>query len=119
MTAVYVTIYRKILLICPEHIYEQRTNLMGGGGGGGLIFKRKNTSICNLLNLFLFLFSRIKDVFQHFLCHARCTICSKLTKKTPYYLKLTKLKINTLLTLLWPLYLTLNTFHFLLQHFYC
>ena len=38
MTAVYVTIYRKILLICPEHIYRQRTNLMGlysGGWGRG------------------------------------------------------------------------------------
>ena len=103
----------KILLICPGHIYGQRTNLMGlyvgvegegrlgtyiweekhfnlqflkftllsffqykahvlafftfckmrniggrGSGGWELIFGRKNTSICNLLNLlFLFFFS--------------------------------------------------------------
>ena len=57
--------YRKILSIRPGRIYEQRTNLMGlysrglYTAGGGLILRRKNTSICNLLNLLLiFLFSR-------------------------------------------------------------
>ena len=77
-------------------IYVQRTDLMGLYSGGGLIFGRKNTSICNLLNLLFFLFSSIKHVFRHFSRRARCEICSKLTIMTPEYVKLTiKLKIKT------------------------
>ena len=63
-------------------------NCFGGGkgeGGGKLIFGRKNTSTCNLLN---FLFSNIKHVFRDFARRARCEICSKLTIKTPEYVKL-------------------------------
>ena len=108
-------IYRKIPLIRPGCIYGQRTNFdgpifVGGGGGliygrGRLIFGRKNTSICDLLNLLFFLFSSIKHVFRHFSRRARCEICSKLTIKTPEYVKLKiKLKIKTPLTSFWPLY---------------
>ena len=46
-----------------------------------LIFGWKNTSICNLSNLFLFFFffSIIKHLFQHFSRRARSEIFSKLT----------------------------------------
>ena len=108
-----ILIYCKILLIHPGRTYRQRTNLMslylGGliyGERGGLIFGRKNTSICNLLTYFSFFFFSLKH--QHFSPHARCEICSKLTIKTPGYVKLMiKLKIQTkeiLLTLFCSLY---------------
>ena len=65
-----------------------------------------NLQICNLLNLLFFLFFlSIKPVFRHFSRRARCEIRSKLTIKTPEYVKLTiKLEIKTLLLSLWPLY---------------
>ena len=81
-------IYRKIPLICPGRIYRQRTNLTGLFSGrrayirGGLIFGRKYTSICNLLNIIFFLSSSIKHVTRHFLRRARFEVCSKLTIKT-------------------------------------
>ena len=62
----YPLVYRKIPLIRPRHIYGQRTNSMGLYSGrrayirGGLIFGRKSTSICNLLNLLFFLFFQYK-----------------------------------------------------------
>ena len=75
------------------------------GKGGGLIFGKKNTSICNLLNLLFILFFSMKHVFRHFLGRARFEICLKLTIKTPEYVKLTiKLKIKTPLTSFWRLY---------------
>ena len=75
------------------------------GGGGELIFGRKDTSICNLLNLLFLLFPSIKHILWHFSCRAKCEICSKLTIKTPEYVKLTiKLKTKTSLMLFWPLY---------------
>ena len=47
--------YRKIPLIHPGRIYGQRTYLMGlHSGRRGLIFGRKNTSNCNLLNIIFF-----------------------------------------------------------------
>ena len=50
----------------------------------GLIFGRKNTSICNLLNLLLlFLFSSIKLIFWHISRRVRCEIMFQVTKKTP------------------------------------
>ena len=72
---------------------------------GGLIFGRKKISICNLLNLIIFLSSSIKHVFFDFSRRGRCETCSKLTIKIPEYLKLTiKLKIKTPLTSFWPLH---------------
>ena len=54
------------------------------GRGRGLIFGRKNTSICNLLNLLLlFLFSSIKLIFWHISRRVRCEIMFQVTKKTP------------------------------------
>ena len=55
--------YLKITSIHPVRISRQTTNLMGlclgVGEVEGFIFGKKNTSICNLLNLLLFsLFSR-------------------------------------------------------------
>ena len=96
----------------PWAYIQTKKNLMGlyseGGAyiqGGGLIFGGKNTSICNLLNFLFFLFSSIKHVFWHFERPARFEVCSKLTIKTPEYVKLTiKLKIKTPLTSFWPLY---------------
>ena len=77
--------YRKILLTRPGRVYGQRKSLMalysGWGrrcliyGGGGLIFGRKNASICNLLNLFFFLFSCTKHVFWHLSHRVICEIC--------------------------------------------
>ena len=76
-----------------------------GGGGGGIIFGRKNTSICNMLKLLFFLFSSIKHIFRRFSRRARCEIYSKLTVKTPEYVKLmVKSKIKTSLMSFWPLY---------------
>ena len=47
--------YRKIPLIHSGRIYGQRTYLMGlHSGRRGLIFGRKNTSNCNLLNIIFF-----------------------------------------------------------------
>ena len=58
-------IYRKNSLIHPGRIYGQRGNSMSLNSGWGgfyveeLIFGRKNTPTCNLLNLLLFfLFSK-------------------------------------------------------------
>ena len=104
----YIFKYRKTQLICPGRIYGQRTNLMGlysGGGGGGLIFRRKNASICNLLNLLLFfLFFSIKLVFRHISRRARSEICSELTIKTPEYVTLTKVNSKDTVTSFWSLH---------------
>ena len=52
--------------------------------GWGLLIGRKNTSICNLLNLLLsFLFSSVKLAFRNTSRRTRCELCSKLTTKTP------------------------------------
>ena len=73
--------------------------------GGGIIFGRKNTSIYNMLKLLFFLFSSIKHIFRRFSRRARCEIYSKLTVKTPEYVKLMiKSKIKTSLMSFWPLY---------------
>ena len=80
-------ICRKIPLIHPGRIYGQRANLMGlySGRRGGLLFGRKSTSICNLLNLLLFL--PYFGIFRE--------ICSKLTIKTQEYVtSAIKLKIK-------------------------
>ena len=78
---------------------------MERGEGGGIIFGRKNTSICNMLKLLFFLFSSIKHIFRRFSRRARCEIYSKLTVKTPEYVKLmVKSKIKTSLMSFWPLY---------------
>ena len=68
-----------------------------------------------------FIFFSIKHIFRHFSCSARCEICSKLTIKTPEYINLTiKLKNkDTIDVVLVSFLLTLNTFDFLLQCFYC
>ena len=113
-------------MISPRRIYRRRSNFMAlylGGGGGlhawGIIFERKNTSVCNLLKLLFFVFCCIKHIFQYFSPHARCEIFSKLTIKTPEYIKLTiKLKNkDTIDVVLASLLLTLNTFQ--LQCFCC
>ena len=58
-------------------------------GRGEAYIREENHSICNLLNLLLFfLFSSKKLVFSHISRRARCKICSKLTIKTPEYIKL-------------------------------
>ena len=55
--------------------------------------------------MIVFLFSSINHIFWHFSRRATCEICSKLTKKTPEYVKLTiKMEIKTPLTSFWPLY---------------
>ena len=80
--------------------------LCSGKGVGRLIFRRKNTSTFNLLNLLFFLsFFSIKYVFWHFSRRATCEICSKLTIKTPEYVKLIiKLKIKKPMTSFWLVY---------------
>ena len=104
-------IYRKFPLIptgCIQQPEDKFDALIFRGGGcrQALIFGRKNTSSCNLLNILLFfLFFIIKIVFWHILRHARCEICRKLTIKTPEYIQLTiKLTKNTPLTSLLSLY---------------
>ena len=55
------------LAVCTEKdnfdgfIFEGELTYKGGCGGGG-IFGKKNTSICNLLNLLFFLFSNIRHI---------------------------------------------------------
>ena len=50
-------------------------------------------------------FLPVKHVFWYFSRCGKCQICSKLTIKTPEYVKLAiKLKIKTPLTSFWPLY---------------
>ena len=68
-----------------------------------------------------FFFCSIKHVFWHFSRRAKCEICSKLTMKTPEYIKLMiKSKMKTPLTpFMVSLLLTLDTFHFVLQSIYC
>ena len=87
----------------------------------GLIFRRKNTSICNLLKVLpFFLFSSIKLVFWHISHHWRYEICSKLIIKTPEYVTVTiKLTIKTPWSGSGLFIMTLNTFHLFLQCFYC
>ena len=110
-------LYGKISLIRPGRIYGQKTNLMNlclGDGGlgwwGRLIYNRKYiwglyTPVYNLIKLRFFLFLPVEHVFWHFSNCAKCEICSKLTIKTPEYVKLTiKLKTKTSLMLFWPLY---------------
>ena len=107
---------------------------MGVGWGGGLIFGRKNTSSYNLLNLLLFfVFSIIKLVFRHIARLARCETCLRLTIKGIHKVndkviskRTGTRKVNdifnnrdTVDVVLVSLLLTLNTFHFLLQCFYC
>ena len=72
-------------------------------GGEAYIREEKHFNLQSVkLN---FLFSSIKHVFRYFLCRARCEICSKITIKTPEYVKLMiKLKIKKPLTSFWPLY---------------
>ena len=58
----------------------------------------------------------------HISRHERCEICSKLTIKTPEYVKFTINKANnkdTVDVILVSLLLDLNIIHFLLQCFYC
>ena len=89
---------------------------------GELIFGRKNTSICNFLNLLFFLFSSIKHVLWHFSRRAR-----QFNNKDKVNNKDTRIgKVNdkiwnkdTVDVVLTSLLLTLNTFHFLLQCLYC
>ena len=62
-------------------------------------------AICS--TYFSFFFFSIKKIFWHFLCPARCEICSKLKIKTPGYVKLIitiKWKIKTWSTSFWPPY---------------
>ena len=66
---------------------------------------RKDTLIWNLFKFLSFLFTSIKHVFCQFLRHVRYEICSRLTIKTPAYVRLTiRLKIKIPLTSFWPLY---------------
>ena len=104
-------IYRKFPLIptgCIQQPEDKFDALIfrGEGGRQALIFGRKNTSSCNLLNVLLFfLFFSVKIVFRHILRHARCEICRKLTIKILEYMKLTiNLTKNTPLTSLLSLY---------------
>ena len=94
--------YREIPLTHPERIYGQRTNLMGQysrGKGGAYIREEKHLNLQPVKLTFPFFFSSIKQVFSNLSCRARCDICSKLTIKTPEYVKLTiKFKIKAPLT---------------------
>ena len=89
-----------------------RVNIVGHDGPifvgayirGAYIWEEKHFNL-HLLNSLFFLFSSIKHEFWHFSRRPRFEICSKLTIKTPEYVKLTiKLKIKTPLTSFWPLY---------------
>ena len=61
--------YCKIPLICPGHIYRQRTSLMGLYLGayiqGAYIWEEKHFNLQSGNLLFFLLFSSIKHVFQH------------------------------------------------------
>ena len=83
----------------------------------GLIFGRKNTSIVNVLNLLFFLFSRIKHVF-HVVQNVKYVRVNNKDTRTRKVNDKVKNK-DTVDVVLASLLLTLNTFHFLSQCFYC
>ena len=88
---------------------------------GGLIFGRKNTSICNLLNLLFFLFFQYKARITAFFTSCKMWNTIKVNNKETKIRKVNdKIKNkDTVDVVLASLLLTLNIFHFLLQCFYC
>ena len=111
--------YCKIPLIRSECIYGQRTNLMGLFSGV-LIFRRKNNSICNLLNL-LFFFFHYKTRILAFFTSCKMWNMFKVNNKGTRIRKVNDKVKNkdTIEVVLASLLLTLNPFNFLLQCFYC
>ena len=109
----------------PGLIYGQRTNLMGlysGEGIGGLIFRRKNTSTCNLSNLLFFLsFFQYKAHISAFFTLSNMWIMFKVDNTDTRIHKANKKAKNkdTDDIVLACLLLTWNMFHFLLHCFYC
>ena len=108
----------------PGLIYGQRTNLMGlysGEGIGGLIFRRKNTSTCNLSNLLFFLsFFQYKAHISAFFTLSNMWIMFKVDNTDTRIHKANKKAKNkdTDNIVLACLLLTWNMFHFLLHCFY-
>ena len=87
----------------------------------GLIFGRKNTSIWNLLNFLFFLFFQYKARISPFFTTCKMWNMFKVnTKDSRIRAFNDKVKNkNTIDVVLASLLLTLNTFHFLLQCFFC
>ena len=102
------------LVNTPWSVYTDKEQIWWAyiWGNGGLIFERKNTSICNLLNLLFFLFFQCKARILAFF--TSCKMWKKLRKVND------KVKNkDTADIVLTSLLLHLNTFHLLLQCFYC
>ena len=112
------SLYRKIPLIRPRRIFGQRTNLMGLYSGA-YIFERKNLSICSLLNLLSFF--QYKARISVFLTSRKMWNMFKVYNKDARIRKVNDKVKNkeTVDVTLASLFLTLNTFHFFLQCFYC
>ena len=66
------TIYIYTYIYISLHTYVYTLYTIKSRYTVGFIFWRKNTSICNVLNLLLFFFFSIKLVFRHILHRARC-----------------------------------------------
>ena len=92
-----------------------------GVGSGGLYCTGKSLqhAFCSTY-YFSFFFPILSSYFCIFHVVRRCEIYSKLPIKAAEYVKLRiRLTIDTVEVTLVSLLLTLNTFHFLLQCFYC
>ena len=85
------------------------------------MFKRKNTSICNLLNLLFFLFFRYKTRISVFFTSCKMWNMFKVNHKDTRISKFNgKVKNkDTVDAFLASLLLTFNSFYFLLQSCYC
>ena len=92
MTAVYVTIYRIILLICPEHIYEQRTNLLGRGGGGGSYIQEEKYFNLQSVKLIFVSFFQDKGCISAFFMSCKMYNMFKVNKKDTILFKVNKVK---------------------------
>ena len=84
------------------------------------IREEKHFNLQSVKLTFFFFFSSTKHLFRYFSRRARYEICLKLTIDTRIHRVNDKVKNkDTVHVVLVFLLLTLNTFHFLLQCFYC
>ena len=87
----------------------------------GDLYSGGKNFICNLLNLVFFLFCIKKQVSRYFSRHAKMWNMFKVNHKDTRIRKVNDKVKNkdTVDVVLASLFLTLNTFHFLLHCFYC
>ena len=119
----HISIYRKISLYLYTvkyalGVYTDKGESWWTYGAiyGGLIFGRENTSICNLLNLSLFFFLQYKARILEYFASCKIWNMFKVNNKGTKIRKVNEIVNNkdTADVVLVSLFLTLNTFHFLL-----